>query len=454
MLICFGLICFLFFSIVIRIGTRFLIKISCCPASIAEIVFFDQKQLQTRDYQVDLTGSAFDTKDKLEYVNWREMYPFNNEIESKLSEKINNRDSLITKYNGKVQAFENKINEWCGHFLVGYSCVITFYNHFESLIHLRNSLDMSKYEQLMYNHWTKIVAEVPIDQLEEKALNIQHLAQFLAESNTPMYFYLAPYKMHETEPNEGISTFANTNADRFLSLLCNLPILVHDLRKDLGKTKEELYSHFYYTDHHWKAETGFDVAALIANDLSKSMDIEKDFIDSKNFSFTVHEKSLLGSHGRFLTLARTEMEDITKIEPLTSPELHVALYNNNMLEKNTGSFDCLLFEEHLQDSNTAYEKNGYAMYMNGDTVCFIRNDSVSNNSKVLILGDSFTDVVEPFLALTVHQLDCIDTRIFDGSLESFIAENGPYDGVVLLVNPETLTWDINYDTHVSLWDFR
>ena len=50
------------------------------------------------------------------------------------------------------------------------------------------------------------------------------------------------------------------------------------------------------------------------------------------------------------------------------------------------------------------------------------------------------------------QLDLLDLRYFNGSVETYIAETQP-DVVMVLYNPGNLK-EIDWDTHLSTFDFR
>ena len=50
--------------------------------------------------------------------------------------------------------------------------------------------------------------------------------------------------------------------------------------------------------------------------------------------------------------------------------------------------------------------------------------------KVLVLGDSYEQVVVPFLALGVSELDALILRNYDGDLKEYI-EAGDYDTVLI-----------------------
>lgn len=96
----------------------------------------------------------------------------------------------------------------------------------------------------------------------------------------------------------------------------------------------------------------------------------------------------------------------------------------------------------------------YNTYMYGNTIAEIRNLHNADGAKLLIIGDSFTNVAEPFLALGFSKLDCIDLRTFTGSLQSYITQNGPYDAVLILYNPDLSAQKINRNPHTDSFHSR
>ena len=72
---------------------------------------------------------------------------------------------------------------------------------------------------------------------------------------------------------------------------------------------------------------------------------------------------------------------------------------------------------------------------------------------MLLLHDSFSDVVQSFLALGLKNLEAMDLRYFDGSLEGYIRENQP-DLVIVMINAGEISGKINRDSHRDLFDFR
>ena len=60
---------------------------------------------------------------------------------------------------------------------------------------------------------------------------------------------------------------------------------------------------------------------------------------------------------------------------------------------------------------------------------YVNTDESAANINILLLTDSYSVVVSPFLACSYSNIDEIDLRIFDGSLETFVKENN-YDLVI------------------------
>ena len=73
---------------------------------------------------------------------------------------------------------------------------------------------------------------------------------------------------------------------------------------------------------------------------------------------------------------------------------------------------------------------------------------------MLVVGDSFLILVAPFLAETVKRVEYLSLDYFDGSLESYIKQNGPYDACFVLFYTGDLTDSIDFTSHHDMFDFR
>ena len=286
--------------------------------------------------------------------------------------------------------------------------------------------------------------------VSKHARAVIELDEFLRQNGIPFLYVQAPSKISPLDYEAGTIDFSNQNADEFLKLLKESDVNFIDMREELLNTGRDFHDFFYKTDHHWKAETGLFACPIIAKKVNEiaGIEIDTDVFDPQNFVFEVFRDSFLGSAGRILTLAGAKMEDITLVTPKKDFDLQTGLYSRGSeVRKANGGFETFIFREHLQTRETALTGAAYEMYMSGDVNEFIKNGSAQNNCRVLFLGDSFTDVVEPFFALSVKNFDSLDMRHFDGSFKNYVRKNKPYDICVLVHFPAVFADD-------RLWNFE
>lgn len=82
-----------------------------------------------------------------------------------------------------------------------------------------------------------------------------------------------------------------------------------------------------------------------------------------------------------------------------------------------------------------YNKGPYHVYNYGDRA-LIRYENFSDVQeimKIMLIHDSFSDCMAPFLALGVKNLESLDLRYFTGSLEAYIKGSRP-DMVIVMYN--------------------
>jgi hypothetical protein len=84
-----------------------------------------------------------------------------------------------------------------------------------------------------------------------------------------------------------------------------------------------------------------------------------------------------------------------------------------------------LFYEMLETGDI-YSLNPYVVYTGGDyPLSVARNANDHSGKKILLLKQSFSCALAPFLACGCSQLDILDPRYFEGSVRSYIAEAQP-----------------------------
>ena len=105
----------------------------------------------------------------------------------------------------------------------------------------------------------------------------------------------------------------------------------------------------------------------------------------------------------------------------------------------------MIFDEHLY-GNDVYYPFTYATYCGNDyPLLELENmsgddglDVKSTNKRIVLIKDSFSEVVIPFLALSYDEMLCIDMRALYRNLLPIVEDFNP-DAVVVLYNPGAYT---------------
>lgn len=225
----------------------------------------------------------------------------------------------------------------------------------------------------------------------------------------------------------GVESFSNQNADCFLARLNSANVKVIDLRENIEKDNLVVSDLFYRTDHHWTTGAGLWATQIIAEELNEKCgySIDTSIYDADNFVMKEWSECWLGEQGRKISQAYIGLDDYTETKPA---------YGTNFTFKNEdgttwdGTFDDFVDEDVYNTDIDVYE-NGSWHYSYRMRNCI--NNDVSYG-KVLILGDSYDCVTQPFLALGVHEIDTLVLRdcADDFELRNYILENG-YDTVII-----------------------
>jgi LmbE family N-acetylglucosaminyl deacetylase len=134
-------------------------------------------------------------------------------------------------------------------------------------------------------------------------------------------------------------------------------------------------------------------------------------------------------------LKRTNPEDFTIIYPEFKTDFLLEIPSKNIDKQ--GTFDIFYRYEEINALNY-YGSNPYAAYLYGDVpLLAIKNYLANDGKRILVIKDSFVNVVNPFLSLGVENLEALDIRYFTGSLKTYIERNKP-DIVIVMYSPGSL----------------
>lgn len=172
-----------------------------------------------------------------------------------------------------------------------------------------------------------------------------------------------------------------------------------------------------------------------------------DYLMEVNYTTQTYKDQFLGSYGKrvgtyFMWSGRDDFEIIT-------PKFSTSITDNTLQTANH-SFETVMFDKTMLNDDY-YSINTYNTYKKPKYhTRTIKNNSDNNGKKVLIIGDSFAQVVVPFFALQNSETHICDVRNNQGllgekaNLQSYIEEHS-LDYVIVLYSDETELEDDRYN---------
>ena len=163
---------------------------------------------------------------------------------------------------------------------------------------------------------------------------------------------------------------------------------------------------FYRTDHHWTSLGAFYGANALLESLGREPLKEQDFTPetaSTDFNGTLYSQS--GIHW----LTPDTMEYWVEEDGLT------------VTSWRTGSSE----PSQLYDRSYLTEKDKYSSFLGGNQpLCVIRNENARDGGRLLLIRDSYSDALAPFLAQSFAEVHLLDLRYYRMSPAQYAAENG------------------------------
>ncbi len=249
-----------------------------------------------------------------------------------------------------------------------------------------------------------------ISEAEEKLLELSAVCK---EAGSQFAYISFPSKSDSRTlfSTYGIDTNSEEVRKDFLQRLSshNVPIL--NVRQQLETNGYNKKDYFYKTDHHWTVPAGLFSARLIANFLNDSFgySLRSDLLDTSLFTFKIHKNIWLGETGRktSLTWAGT-LDDFTEVFPNYDTHLQAGPRFGNYNKK--GSFSMLVDKHGYNGKADKYTYSAHYSYSkNIDSPTWIHNDDVEGK-KILLIIDSFSVTVIPFLCLATSDISVWDMR--------------------------------------------
>ncbi|MBQ6860654.1 MAG: hypothetical protein IJO08_03305 [Clostridia bacterium] len=379
-------------------------------------------------------------------IDWKELYPFEEDYEK------DKKQNLMNKYKNFVSSIIGKVDVVTNNNTLFHDEFVYLYGWLNRNIGMKIVKD-TEITTVLLNSGQFNQLYKPRENIEKTVQDVKDLSKYIEEKNMKFMYMQVPLKIFsEKDIVPGcIDNYIYADKKALRETLLKNNIDVFDVFKYSSDGYEEYMNYFYDTDHHWKTETGLTATKLLAEYLNEkyNFEINTDIYDINNYNLETYENAFLGSFGKKVTKGYTDAENFNLITPKDIQKWCVKIPQVGLEE--SGDFDLVIDKKVLQ-VNDLYKSNPYAVYTYGDQPYIsIENNNEEVKGKILILGDSSSEVVVPFLAMGCEKVDRIDLRHFNGSLRNFL-DNNYYDVVILLLISAGEEYDPNL--HDSVWNFE
>ena len=243
--------------------------------------------------------------------------------------------------------------------------------------------------------------DAPTDGLE--AANLSYVVRLAEGTEVPVYLGLIPSaaEVWRDKLPEGAASW---DQNAYLQQAADTGLPVIDFSAALTAHAGEPI--FYRTDHHWTSLGAFYGANALLESLGRAPLKAEDFTPetaSTGFNGTLYSQS--GIHW----LTPDTIEYWVEEDGLT------------VTSWRTGSPEPGM----LYDRSYLTAKDKYSSFLGGNQpLCVIRNESARDGGKLLLVRDSYSDSLAPFLAQSFAEVHLLDLRYYRMSPAQYAAENG------------------------------
>lgn len=236
-----------------------------------------------------------------------------------------------------------------------------------------------------------------------------------------------------------INTYANQNADKFLQRIEAAGVDCLDLRKSAVEDNLNIEDMFYKTDHHWTVKSGLWSVQKIAEELNDKYDynIDETLLDESEYYIQDFKSCWLGEQGEKVGRTRVGLDDFSLIIPQYDTAFRISNPYVLGLQKGIdGDFNTLIKYSIFDSYENVYTKGSYHYsYLPWNGAFTTIHNNNQDYGKILLLGDSYSQVTLPFLAMGVSDITMHVMRNFAGDLQEDLQkyiEMNDFDTVIIL----------------------
>ena len=246
--------------------------------------------------------------------------------------------------------------------------------------------------------------EPPRDGLEEK--NLRYVARLAESAEVPVYLGLIPSaaEIRRADLPEGAESW---DQGAFIARAAELegvePVdFLTPLRDRAG---EDL---FYRTDHHWTTLGAYYGYTALMEALGRGDEV----LEQEDFERRSSPPVSNGFQGTLYSQSGVHWLEPDSIEFWVEDRFEVTSWRSGRPE-----------ESALYDFDKLGEKDKYSAFLGGNQpLCVIRNEA--GTGKLLLIRDSYSDALAPFLALHFQEVHLLDPRYYRYSAAQYAEEEG------------------------------
>lgn len=261
--------------------------------------------------------------------------------------------------------------------------------------------------------------EAPSDGLEEK--NLGYVAQLADKTEAPVYLGLIPSAAEVWSDllPEGAENFDQA---AYLDWAAELGLPMVDFLGALEAHAGEPV--FYRTDHHWTTLGAFYGANAVLEAMGKEPLSQGDFAPetvTEDFNGTLYSTS--GVHWLTPDTMEFWVEDAG---------LEITSWRTGAPEPGV-----------LYDRSYLEQKDKYSAFLGGNQpLCVIRNEAAAGQGKLLLIRDSYSDALAPFLVQRFEEVHLLDARYYRAPASAYAADNA-IDAVAVVYSVPNFITDRN-----------
>lgn len=268
--------------------------------------------------------------------------------------------------------------------------------------------------------------------------NLIRFSESLGAVDIPFLYVQAPYKEDFADAilPDGITSYANENAEALLNQLQARGVATYDLRPHINATRELIDAYYFRTDHHWNIDGAFlgfqHICQAMDEILPEALDLT--YTDKSLWQRHTKEDWFLGSRGKRVGIYFDGVDDYSWLTP-TFPT-QITTTNVNSGKQYSGNFEAANLRPEYVKTKNYFGTNVYCNYIGGDyAMVRHQNPDAPNPQKILIIKDSYTLPIQAFLSTLFRQVEVIDPRFYPNYDITTYALISQPDLVLMLMNP-------------------